>query len=172
MWKNIESKTSCEKPKVKPEIAETFNWSKEERQKLKEDFLVWELRKKLIEKYPEQKCFFETAIIKVMQLGKNIEWQQKMVKELKTNIFLLYSPEWNLLSYLDQNWNTMFDISNFDFDEDFWNLLNKKVWNLYIRKNKTWNLELFDPEENKIHSPWSPIFNTYIFAFYLKTINR
>lgn len=35
-----EVKKSREKPKNKPEITDTFNWSKEERQKLNENVLV------------------------------------------------------------------------------------------------------------------------------------
>lgn len=161
---------TCEKPKVKPEIAETFNWSKEERQKLNESVLVENVRKKLIAKYPEQKCFFETAIIKVMELWKDIKEYNDVKKQLWTDIFLLFSADWKLLSYLDNNWNTMFDISNFDFDNDFKNLVLKKNFNVYFfRDKKDWKLKL--NEKGKIFEEWSPKFNDTIYAHFLPLLD-
>lgn len=162
-WVETWQKTS-EKPKIKPEIAETFNWSKEERQKLNENVLIENVRKRLIAKYPEQKSFFETAVIKVMQLWKDINEYTQVHNMINTNIFLLYSQDWKLLSYIDQEWNTMFDVSSFNFDEDLKNLYHKKQHNTYIRKNnKTWKLELFD--NWKTYNEWSENFNDYIFSF-------
>lgn len=150
----------CEAPKIKPEIAETFNWSKEERQKLNESFLVENVKKKLIEKYPEQKCFFDNADIKIMELWKDIKEYNEVKGKLWTDVFLLFWTEWKLLSYLDQDWNTIFDISNFNFDDDFANLLWKKKLNKYIRKNEKWFLEYYYDWE--IFPQWSPEFNTII----------
>ncbi len=165
MWNKVEVKTFCEKPKAKPEIADTFNWSKEERQKLREDFLVWELRKKLIAKYPEQRCFFETAQIKVMELGKDNKEHEEAVKQLGTNIFLLFSPEWKLLSYLDKDWITMLDVINYNFDEDSNNLLTKKYSGNFFRKNvKSWKLEFIE-NSWKIYEEGSRRFNNAIYLF-------
>lgn len=148
----------------------TYSWSKEERDKLKENVLITELKKKLKQKYPQKKEFFDESKIELMQLGKDYKEHQEVLKLINTNIFLLFSPEWKLLSYLDNDWNTIFDISHFNFDDDFWNLLNKKLGNGYIRKNKKWDLELFDPKLNKIFKPWDAQFNSYIFAFYMPNI--
>jgi hypothetical protein len=158
----------------KPKVADTFNWSKEERQKLNEEVLVWNLRKKLLEKYPEQKCFFDKADIRVMQLWDNFDEHNQMKGMIKWNIFLLFWIDWKLLSYLNEDWKTNFDISNFNFDNDFGNLLNKKLsqknWNSYII-NKDWKLFLYNSEKDTYYPEWSHNFNVYIFAFYLKTLN-
>ncbi|MDD4151583.1 MAG: hypothetical protein PHR68_03135 [Candidatus Gracilibacteria bacterium] len=150
----------CEAPKIKPEIAETFNWSKEERQKLNESFLVENVKKKLIEKYPEQKCFFDNADIKIMELGKDIKEYNEVKGKLGTDVFLLFGTEGKLLSYLDQDGNTIFDISNFNFDDDFANLLGKKKLNKYIRKNEKGFLEYY--YDGEIFPQGSPEFNTII----------
>lgn len=166
MWNKVEIKTSCEKTKLKPEIADTFNWAKEERQKLKEEFLIEDLRKKLISKYPDQKCFFETVQIRVMELGKDNKEHEEVVKQLWTNIFLLFSPEWKLLSYLDKDGNTMLDISNYNFDEDFSNLLSKKYSGNFFRINKkSWKLEFIEKleKQEKIYEEWSRRFNNAIY---------
>ncbi len=160
-----EVKKSCEKPKIKPEIADTFNWAKEERQKLKENVLISNLRKKLIEKYTEQKCFFETAIIKVMQLWNDFDNHNEMLWLTKSNIFILFWTDGKILSYLDNNWNTLFDISSFNFDDDFANLFWKKKLNKYIRKNEKWFLEYYYDWE--IFPQWSPEFNSIIANFHI-----
>lgn len=158
----------CEVPKVKPEVTDTFNWSKEERQKLNEELLVWNLRKKLIGKYPEQKCFFDSAVIKIMQLGDNFDEQNQAINQItKSNIFLLYWIDWKLLSYLNDEWKTLFDVSTFDFNDDLANLLWKKFKTWYIRKNQWWKLELFDEKNNEIVSEWSKEFNMHIYIYYL-----
>lgn len=160
-----EVKKTCEKPKIKPEIADTFNWAKEERQKLNESVLVENVRKKLIAKYPEQKCFFESTIIKLMQLGENYEDYIEGQTDLWTDVFLLFSVDWKLLSYLDKDGNTLFDISSFNFDDDFANLLSKKKLNKYFRKNSQWKWELFINWE--IFPEWSKRFNTVIANFHI-----
>lgn len=166
------SKT-LERPDVKKDEADSITWSKEERLRLKEELLISEVRKKLIAKYPEQKDFFMKAKIKVMQLWKNIEWHNSMVSEIGGNIFLLFSLDWKLLSYLNSDWTINFDISKFNFDDDFWNLLNKsqskKNWNSYII-NKDWKLFLYNSKGDIYYPEWSHPFNVYIFAFYLKTL--
>jgi hypothetical protein len=168
MWNKVETKTSCEKPKLKPEIADTFSWAKEERQKLKEEVLIEDLRKKLIAKYPEQKCFFEISQIRVMQLWDNYDEQKQAIKEItNSNIFLLYSTDWKLLSYLNEEWKTIFDISNYNFDDDLANLLWKKFKTWYIRKNSKGQFELFDEKENKIFIQWEKVFNMFIYIYYL-----
>jgi hypothetical protein len=64
----------------------------------------------------------------------------------------------------------MFDTSNFNFDEDFSNLLNKKKFNTYIERDlESWKLELI--EKWKKYEEWSPNFNTYIYMFYLPTFS-
>jgi hypothetical protein len=165
-WIETWGKT-CEKPKVKPEIAETFNWSKEERQKLNESVLIENIRKKLIAKYPEQKCFFETAIIKVMELWNNYEDYQNVRNELSTNIFLIFWLDGKLLAYLDEEWNKILDVSSIKPTDNE----NDPIWlnrinQYYIRKNnQEQRLELF--KDGKIYKEWSAEFNQYILLFYI-----
>ncbi len=165
------SKT-LENPEIKKDENDSINWSKEERIKLKEELLIWELRKNLITKYPEQKDFFLKAKIRVMQLGKNYQEHQDMTKELNGNIFLIFSQDGKLISYLNNDWSTNFDIWKFNFDDDFANLLWKKVKTWYIRKNGQWKLELFDEKENKTYIEWTNRFNLHIFFFYLQTLKK
>lgn len=155
---------TLENPEARKKIADTFNWSQDERKKLNEEVLVWNLRKKLIEKYPEQKCFFDEAEIKVMQLWRNYNRHVEWSKIYNTNIFLLYSPEWRLLSYLDKDWNTMFDVSNFNFDDDEVNSFWRDVSKTYIRRND-WKLELFD--NWTIYPEWSREFNVILLRLFI-----
>jgi len=169
MWNLETSSQTCEinQNQETPKIADTFNWSREEREKLNEEILVEKLRQKLIEKYPEQKCFFESAVIKIMQLWWNYERQLEAIEKVtNSNIFLLFASNWDLLSYLDQNWNTLFDISSFDFDNDFANLLSRRIWNSHIIK-KDWKFVLFNPKDNTFFPEWSTRFNMYIYIYYL-----
>lgn len=166
---------TLENPEARKKIADTFNWSVDERQNLKEDILVWNLRQKLIDKYkeyPQQNCFFEKAEIRVMQLGNNMKEYDIVKEKLWTDIFLLFWNDWKLLFYLDKDWNTIFDISSFNFDEDFANLAWKINFKKYIRKNSEWFLELY--YEWRIFSQWSPEFNTIVSRFHItwKLLNR
>ncbi len=183
--KNLEtSSQTCEiKQNLEtPEIADTFNWSREEREKLNEEILVEKLRQKLIEKYPEQKCFFESAIIKLMQLGKNIDEHKKILNEITwTNIYSIRISNWELSAYVDDLWRTIFDIKWYDID-NFWNILSKKlftdrqytekrlknwekVWSwFYYDRDKNWNLFIVISEYFKeIERIWikDPRFNEY-----------
>ena len=144
---------------------------KEELKNMTEEQLVSRMVSLLKRKYPDNKEIFSPKTIKVWDYPKlyETEW---------TRLYLQYSGEGRLLSYLDNSWETLVDMTTFFDDYKFKNKLyakwkeingtNQRVTWIELDE-KTGKLVFIEKDWSK-HLEWSHIFNEWLLFIHISMI--
>ncbi len=147
----------------------------ESREKKEKELKIQEVFQALENKYPD----FDRSKFKIEISGLS----QEDLDYLWYEVFLLYSKDWKLLSYIKDNWETILDMTTF---EPYWdNTLAKNIdkymwffiwiwedWKWYVKfwKWRWHETEAWKKSKNKeeaLYIEWSKDFDSYIFSKYV-----
>ena len=164
LYQETQSKIEIIKPapKIKSNIPEyiqiqadeIINWTREEKEI---ELKIQSVFKALENKY---KDFDRT------KFDIKISWlKQSEIDYIWYWIFLLYSKDWKLLSYIKDNWKTLLDMTKFNpYMDSFEENMMKYLWiEIWIWQDWKWFLN----DEYWITKEWAEEFDRYIISKYV-----
>ena len=147
------------------QIQKTREQLKEELKSLNEEQLVDRMVNLLKRKYPDKAEVFSKKSIDVWEVPK-------MFDTVWTRLYLLKSNEnGKLLSYLDNWWDTLLDMTTFLEKYGFRNKLIAHTWK-WSRVIEKDGFLYYKNEEWILHKEWSDRFNWHLVVFYIDRIIR